>query len=146
MVETGDLVQTTVMRAMESLDRFEPRREGAFLAYLRRILINEVRDEIRRAVRAPEHEQVSESLNDRRPSPLEEMIGRESLDRFEAALGELREKEREAIILRVELGFGHQEIADALGIPTATAARMYVTRAIAKLAERIRAGGYHDPA
>lgn len=138
MIETDDLVQNTVMKALDHLDDFEPRREGAFLAYLRRILINQVRDEMRRASRAPELKPASETIDDPRPAPLEELVGRESLERFEAALGELREKEQEAIILRVELGLSHQEIAEALGIRSANAARMYVSRSIAALAERMR--------
>lgn len=144
MVDTDDMVQIAVMRALDRLDSFEPRREGAFLAYLRRILVNQIRDEMRRASRAPMVESVSDSLGDGTPSPLEELVGRESLERFETALARLRDKEREAIILRVELGFSHQEIADALGIRSANAARMFVTRAIATLAERMRSPGALD--
>jgi len=139
MLETNDLVQVTVMRALDHLDKFEPQREGAFLAYLRRILINQIRDEIRRAARRPVLESELESLPDDRPSPLEEVVGRESLERFENALAALPDKQKEAIIMRVELGFSHQEIADGLGIKTANAARMYVARAIAALAEQMKA-------
>ncbi len=138
LLETNDLVQVTVMRALDHLDKFEPQREGAFLAYLRRILINQIRDEIRRAARRPVQESELETLPDDRPSPLEEMVGRESLERFEAALAALPDKQKEAIIMRVELGFSHQEIADGLGIKTANAARMFVARAIASLAERMK--------
>jgi RNA polymerase sigma-70 factor (ECF subfamily) len=141
MVETDDLVQVTVVRALQSLDRFEPRREGAFLAYLRRILINQIRDQIRSAGRAPKIESLPESLAHPAPSPLEETVGKESLQRFEAALATLPPKKREAVILRVELGFDHQQVADALGIATPTAARMYVTRAIAELAEIMKDRG-----
>ena len=146
MVDTDDMVQLTVVKALDRLESFEPRREGAFLAYLRRILINQIRDEMRRATRAPRIESISESLGDETPSPLEELVGRESLERFEAALARLREKEREAIILRVELGLSHQEIADAIGIRTANAARMFVSRSIAALAEQMRAPGASDDA
>jgi RNA polymerase sigma-70 factor (ECF subfamily) len=145
LVETDDLVQVTVVRALEHLDRFEPRREGAFLAYLRRILINQIRDEMRRAARRPGFEEADERIDDPRPSPLEELVGKESLERFEAALARLKDKEREAVILRVELGLSHQEVADALGIRTATAARMYVSRAIAKLAEQMREAPVDPP-
>jgi len=145
MTETDDLVQITVMRALKHLDHFEPKREGAFLAYLRRILINEVRDEMRRVSRAPTLEPISDSLGGHQPSPIEELVGKERLERFETALSELGDREKEAVILRVELGLAHQEIADALGIRTAHAARMYVSRAIAKLAERMRAlGATHE--
>lgn len=147
MLETDDLVQNTVMKALDHLDRFEPRREGAFLAYLRRILINQVRDEMRRVSRAPAHQPASETIDDPRPAPLEELVGRETIERFESALGELRDKEQEAVILRVELGMSHQEIADALGIRSANAARMYVSRSIAALAERMRdLGSTHEGA
>ena len=37
-------------------------------------------------------------------SPLEEAIGREAVERYEAALQRLKPEEREAIIARVELG------------------------------------------
>src|SRR5262245_59264066 len=43
-VETVDLVQDTFVKALEHLDTFEPRHEGAFQAYLRRTLINMVFD------------------------------------------------------------------------------------------------------
>ena len=42
------------------------------------------------------------------------------------------------MILRVELGLSHEEIAQALRIRTANAARMFVSRAIAALAVRMR--------
>jgi RNA polymerase sigma-70 factor (ECF subfamily) len=41
---------------------------------------------------------------------------------------------REAVILRLEFGFSHREIADAIGSPSANAARMLVSRAVEKLA------------
>ena len=52
--ETDDLVQVTLQRALRRLDQFEVRHEGAFLAYLRRIFLNSVRDEIRRYGRHPQ--------------------------------------------------------------------------------------------
>ncbi|HKW15191.1 MAG TPA: sigma-70 family RNA polymerase sigma factor, partial [Candidatus Krumholzibacteria bacterium] len=49
--ETMDLVQITLLRALNRLDQFESRGEGAFLAYLRQIMLNVVRNEARRAAR-----------------------------------------------------------------------------------------------
>jgi RNA polymerase sigma-70 factor (ECF subfamily) len=40
---TDDLVQATLVRALGAVQHFEPRREGAFLAYLRTILLNQLR-------------------------------------------------------------------------------------------------------
>src|SRR5262245_46623761 len=51
LADTEDLVQITFIRALKQVEAFEPRHEGAFLAYLRQILLNAIRDEIRRARR-----------------------------------------------------------------------------------------------
>src|SRR5690349_12946926 len=48
LAETDDLVQITLMRALDRLDHFESRGTGAFFAYLRSILLNALRDELRR--------------------------------------------------------------------------------------------------
>jgi RNA polymerase sigma factor (sigma-70 family) len=135
LADTDDLVQSTLIRALNRLGSFEPQHEGAFLAYLRKALLSQIRDEIRRAGRRPGADGISEEVAAREPSPVEEAIGRETLSRYEQALGNLSDREQQAVFLRVELGMGYLEIADALGAPTANAARMYVARAVAHLAE-----------
>src|SRR5688572_11599302 len=49
LADTDDLVQVTLIRALGRVREFESSREGAFLAYLRRILLNAIRGEIRRS-------------------------------------------------------------------------------------------------
>jgi RNA polymerase sigma-70 factor (ECF subfamily) len=135
--ETDDLVQVTLLRAIDNLGRFEVRHEGAFLAYLRRIFLNTVRDEIRRYGRTPGLEEAGPEIGDRAPSAVERLLGREKLARYEAALADLPEEHRQAVILRVEFGMSFEEIARALERPSANAARMTVARALARLAERL---------
>jgi RNA polymerase sigma-70 factor (ECF subfamily) len=135
--DTDDLVQITLMRALERLPDFEARREGAFLAYLRQALLNVLRNEIRNAARRPSGAPIDERVPDRDPSPLEEAIGRDLLDRYEAALAALAEEQEEAVILRIEMGYSHEQIAEALGKSSANTARMVVARALLKLAETI---------
>jgi len=137
MVETDDLVQVTLIRALDHVREFEPRREGAFLAYLRRILLNALRDEIRRSVRRPAEERLPDDLADERPSLLEQTIGRQAVESYEAALASLSEAQQEAVILRIEFGFGYQQIAEAVGSPSANAAQMMVSRALVRLAEAL---------
>ncbi len=137
VVETNDLVQVTLLRALDHLDRFEPRHDGAFLAYLRRILLNCIRDEIRRSVRHPDTVELPPEKASSGPSPLEEAIGAETLQRYEKALASLPERQQEAVILRLELGFAHQEVAEAIGAPSPDAARMVVVRAVASLAREL---------
>ena len=128
-------MQITFLRALDRVETFEPRREGAFLAYLRSILVNQVRDQWRHAQRKPEEEPLGESHPAESRSPLEEAIGKERLEAYEAALTSLPEDQQEVVILRVELGFTYPEISGALGIATPNAARMRVSRALVRLAE-----------
>jgi RNA polymerase sigma-70 factor (ECF subfamily) len=132
--DTDDLVQITLVRVLKQLERFEPRHEGAFLAYLRRILINAMRNEIARAATRGKQEEVGEALPDPGPSPLESALGRDLLDRYEAAFAMLGEEQQEAVFMRVEMGLGYEALAEAMEKNSANTARMIVARAVAQLA------------
>lgn len=143
LLDTNDLVQDTLMHTFRRIGHFQADREGALLAYLRQAIVNRVRDEIRRRARRP----ASETLNEEAPgmpadavSPLDAAIGQQAVDRYEAALQRLKPEEREAIIARVELGMSFEEVAAALGKPSADAARKAVSRAMVRLAEDMRRG------
>lgn len=135
LLDTDDLVQVTLLRALNHMEAFEPQREGAFLAYLRRIVLNAVRDEIRRVARRPSSEPLEMELPSNAPSHLERAIGREAVEAYEEALASLPEEQQEAVILRIEFGYSYPEIAEALERPSANAARMMVSRALVRLAE-----------
>jgi len=137
LADTEDLVQITLMRALNRLEHFEQRREGALLAYLRTILLNVVREEIRRARPARAQELLDEDAGAPVRSELERLIGRETLERYERGLEQLSDVQREAVLLRLEFGYSHAEIAEALGKPTANAARMIVARALALLSHHL---------
>lgn len=140
-METGDLVQETLIRAFKTIDRFEPRGEGALLAYLRQAVRNRITDEVRAQTRRPAPSAIDTAYPDPAASPLEMAVGSEAFRRYEAALQALRPVEREAIIARVEMGYDYGELATALGKPTAGAARLAVTRALARLARLMEEGG-----
>lgn len=133
--DTDDLVQITLLRVLKQLERFEPRHEGAFLAYLRRILINAMRNEIARAATRGRQEEIGEGMRDPGPSPLESVLGRDMLDRYEAAFAALGEEQQEAVFMRVEMGLTYEQIAEAMDKNSANTARMICARAIARLAE-----------
>ncbi|HEU4693711.1 MAG TPA: RNA polymerase sigma factor [Vicinamibacterales bacterium] len=133
LAETQDLVQNAVLRALPHLKTFEAKHPGALQAYLRQAVNNHIRDEIRKVKVRPPASELSDDQPDEGPSPLERAIGQESLERYEAALKTLREVDREAIIARVELQQSYDEIAIALGKPSADAARMAVVRALRNL-------------
>lgn len=136
LFETGDLVQITLVRALDRLGTFEPRGEGAFLAYLRHTLMNQIRNEIKRSTQARARE-VAAVGSSPGPSPLEEMVGRSVIDQYEAALQSLPERMQEAVILSLELQFSHKQVAEAIGCPSANAARMVVSRALSRLAQAL---------
>lgn len=133
--QTDDLVQDTLIRAFQHLDSFDPHREGAFLAYLRQIMMNAIRDDLRRAAVRPRAVTLEEVEPDATPSPLEQMIGRDCVERIERGLARLDADSRQAVVLRVEFGLSHEEVAAAMGKPSADAARMTVARALVALAK-----------
>lgn len=139
MRDTDDLVQESVMHTLRQVKGFEPRRDGAFLAYLRTALHNKLRDEIRRARRVRREPLATDHADDG-PSVVEQVIGREVLERYERCIERLSSEEREAVLARIELGKSYAEIAEVLGKPSPDAARMTVTRALTKLAQEMRRG------
>jgi len=134
LTDTADVVQVTVSRALARIEHFEHRGEGAFLGYLRAILLNVIRDEHRRAGRRPGVDPLDETLVDPAPSLLDRTVEREALERYERALARLPEDAREAVLMRIEFDYSHAQIAEALGKPSADAARVFVARALAELA------------
>lgn len=140
MADTEDLVQETLVRTFNRIESFEYQREGALQAYLRQAVMNRIRDEFRRAGRHPGPEPLDENTMALDASPLEEAIGRQALERYEAALQRLRSDDREAIIARVELGASYDEMAQSLGKPSPDAARVAVGRALVRLAKEMSHG------
>ena len=133
LAETQDLVQTALMRALPRLKDFEAKHPGALQAYLRQVVANHIRDEIRKVVKRPTPEVADSQYPDPGPSPLEQAIGHEAFERYEAALATLRPSDREAIVARVELQQSYEEVAIALQKPNANAARVAVARAVKSL-------------
>ena len=141
-MNTEDLVQETLLRALNRLEGFKPGERGSFLAYLRQILKNRIRDEVRKVVRRPAEGEMSDSIEAPGPSPMERAIDAENWERYENALATLPKQHQEGVIMRLEFQFGYQEVADALGMSSANAARMMVSRAIEKMVESMgQAGG-----
>ena len=143
MTETQDLVQDTLVQAFKKIATIEVRDEGALQAYLRQVLLNAIRMEIRRVSRRPATAELESDIEAGGASPLEQVIGTEVLDRYERALGALRPEERELVIAHVEFEFSHQELATAFNRPSANAARMALQRALLRLADEMK---QHHPA
>jgi RNA polymerase sigma-70 factor (ECF subfamily) len=133
LIDTEDLVQDAAIHAVARLDQFEPRHVGALQAYLRRSVINRIRDEIRRVGRRPVAEDLSENLASSDASPLELAIRKESYARYRAALEQLRPRDRELVVARLEAQWTLAELRQQFGFNSAAAARMALTRALNRL-------------
>jgi RNA polymerase sigma factor (sigma-70 family) len=138
MLETSGLVQDAVMASMRHMAGFEPRHQGALQAYLRQAVMNRIRDVIRQHYRRPERTHLPETLANEATSPLEAAIGAANTARYEGALQRLRPGDREAIIGRLEMQYGYEDLAIVLGKPTAAAARVAVMRAMKRFAAEIQ--------
>lgn len=137
LLDTRDLVQETLMRTVQGLDRIEVRGPGGFQAYVRQAVLNRIRDQVRYADRRPGPDGIPEDLSDPSPSPLEQAIGTEVVDRYERAMQSLSEEDREILHLHIELDYDYGEIAIMTGRPSRDAVRMAVQRGLKRLAERM---------
>src|SRR5215813_13814161 len=132
-LDTGDLVQEAAMHVLARLDKFEPRHVGAMQAYLRMSVVNRIRDEIRRVGRRPEMvEMSSEPISDA-TSPIEAAIRVQAYERYRSALGQLRPRDREMVVARIEMQWNVEQIAQRFTMPSLDAARVAVSRALKRL-------------
>ena len=132
MLDTGDVVQDAIIATLRHLDSIEVRTDNAFEIYVKRAIRNRIIDIYRRPKRL--RRELDEGLPARDPSPLDQVIGQEAFERYEAATEELSDSDCQLIVMHTEMGLSTAEIAEELGKST-DAARMGVTRALKRLAE-----------
>ena len=137
-IDTGDLVQEAAMHAIARLDTFEPRHVGAMQAYLRQSVINRIRDELRRLGRRPAVVELPPDFASDEPSPLDQTLQNETYDHYREAINQLKPRERELVIARVEAQWNVAEIAEHFGFNTVDGARMAISRAVQRLGAVMR--------
>ena len=138
LADTSDVVQDVLVHTFRRLDAFDPRGRHALRAYLRQAIRNRIRDELRRAGRAPQVEPIAPEHPDSQPSPLEVAMGAEEADRYRAALARLKAEDRELIVGRFQMGYTYPQLALATGRVSSEAARIAVRRALVKLVAEIK--------
>ena len=135
--DTEDVVQDAIVQTLRRIDSFDYRSVGALQAFLREVVMNRIRDVLRLVRRRGPAEELPEHLVVPDASPLERAILAQRTERFMTALQQLRPADRQAVVWRIELGYSYKEVAQLLG-STDSAARMRVSRAIAKLAAQMQ--------
>jgi RNA polymerase sigma-70 factor (ECF subfamily) len=137
MSDTQDIVQDVLVRAMPHLESFQAERPGSLLAYLKRSASNQVIDEIRMVQRRKTEYDVPESYPDPSPSPLERTIHAQGLEQYRAALATLSASDQALIVERMERQLSYADVAVTLGKSNANAARVGVSRALARLVKAL---------
>jgi len=138
LLDTSDLVQETLSRTLQGLDRVEVRGRGGFEAYVRQAVLNRIKDQIRQAGVRKSAGEVPVDLVSTAPSPLDNVIGADLLDRYEQGMATLDLEDQRLLHLRIELEFEYDEIAAMIGRPSRDAARVAFQRALTRLAEAMR--------
>jgi RNA polymerase sigma-70 factor (ECF subfamily) len=140
-IDTGDLIQDTMFQAFKRLKFFQPRQDGALLGYLRRSLLNRIRDQFRHAARRPASVELDPATADSSESPYEHTLKIQDHERYRKGLEKLRPADRDAIVGMLELGYSYEQLALALGKPSSEAARLAVRRALGRLADAMKSDG-----
>lgn len=135
LADTPDLVQETLLQTFRHLAQFEWRGEGALRAYMRQAVMNRIRDELRRHNRHPQRATLPDDVRQPGPNSLDAVIAQESVDRYERALAQLKDTDRDLIVARFELSLSYAEIAESTRRESANSARMAVARALVRLTE-----------
>lgn len=143
-VETADLVQVAVIRALGRVDHFESAHPGAFFAYLRQILLNALRRTVGEEAAQPRHlaiEDVQDQIADQ-GSALEQIVGRENLLAYEQALAHLSSEHQALVVMRFEFGMSFVEMATELG-ETPDGVRVKLNRTLKKMVTLLDEGHEH---
>jgi RNA polymerase sigma-70 factor (ECF subfamily) len=137
-LDTTDLVQEAALRMLKRGSLFQPRHPHSVQAYLRRTVLNLVRDEARRLARRPATIDICDEVPCDRTGPLEITFRHELRARYEEALRTLRPKDQRLIVASLEREHHVNDVARICGLRSPAAARVAVARACNRLMQKLR--------
>ena len=145
-----DLVQESLLKALNSLENFDVESDGKFCNWMSSCVHSAIKDVARHVnaqKRDPQRERRmvdvgSESLSalifvDEAPSPSEILKGKELEEKLEATLLEMKPHQREVIVLRQLAGMSYREIAEELGFEREATVRVVLSRSLEDLRQRL---------
>jgi RNA polymerase sigma-70 factor (ECF subfamily) len=144
-VTAEDLVQETYLRALRAPRKAEP--GPGMKSWLFAILHNVWRNELRRRGPASRVDEWVEQIPSDEPDPLATVDRQQAGSRVLAAIDQLPDPFREAIVLRCVEGFSYQEMAQVVGCPAGTVmsrlarARALLRRTLGPVRVAIAGGG-----
>jgi RNA polymerase sigma factor (sigma-70 family) len=132
--DAEDVTQEVFVELWKHAGRFDPTcaSEPTFVTMItRRRLIDHKRRAGRRLASQPLPEVVPERTG---PSPFGEVDGRDDVARARRALGELRDDQRSVILLSLDDGLTHEQIAERTGLPIGTV-KTHIRRGLMRVRE-----------
>lgn len=139
-IESQDIAQEAIMRALRGLDDFEFRDDSSFIRWLSTLVERRIRDEAekwntakRQGAEIP-HESVEWRLRTERPTPSLQLVLDERWRHVEEALASLPPEDRELFVGRHLEGATHAELARQMQL-SPDAVRMRLTRITRKILE-----------
>lgn len=122
--EAADVTQTAFLKALENLDRFDPRYR--FFSWIYRIALNEAIDQLKRSKRFEPMLEPPAADSDR---PQDEVARSQASVHVQTALMELKEELRAVIILRYFTECSYHQIGEILELPDKTVkSRLFTAR------------------
>jgi RNA polymerase sigma factor (sigma-70 family) len=133
-LDTGDLVQMSLLAAMHRAESFESAHPGAFFGYLRQILMHAlgaaIKKESAHGVKIDIHSLSDEDVYAAQLST--ETPAYEQMAGYEQLLQQLQPDARSLVLMRFELGMSFVEIAKELN-ENADAVRIRLSRILKKM-------------
>jgi len=120
--------------AADAFARAWTKAESVRASTVKGYLFTIVRNLISERARSSRGEAFDDATPDTRPGPAEQASGRLELQAVLDALGHLQEADRAALLMRVQDGMSHEEIAAVLG-QSVVATRVRIHRARLRLAQ-----------
>ena len=142
LVDDEDILQETLLAAIQSFDHFSVRSEATLLNWLSRIaerqILHAARFHSAKKRAGPEVEPGQTTLPGGGPTPTQALAHAESTAAVDECLGQLPEHLREIIVLREFLGASWEEVAVESGRPSPDAARKMHRDALSQLDHLVR--------
>ena len=133
MDETGEIVQESFVKAYLGISRFEGR--SSFRTWIYRIAVNTYRNHVRDRSRK-RLQSLDDNVPSADPDPAEQADRRRKAEMINRAVGALPDRQREALVLRVNEGYPFAEVASVMGC-TVGAAKASYHQAVKKLRKAV---------
>jgi RNA polymerase sigma-70 factor (ECF subfamily) len=119
--DAEDLTQEALLQAYRTWNQVDPELAGGYVKWCYRIAHNLAIDLLRKKKpRYADDEEMERAADDKSPRPEEVYEHRVRADQVREALGELDEKYREVLILRLQEDMSYEKIAEILEVPVST--------------------------